>query len=149
MRQQGFQVVVGGQRPHSADAARELVEWTNPDVGGGNGMICYEFKGGTGSSSRKVSYEGGHDFTVGALVQANRCLKPDGLFLGAILGGDTLHELRDCLMQAELDLRGGVSPRLSGQLARPRCPHLHVLAVVPRQAREARHALIYFGDDRA
>jgi len=49
----------------------------------------------------------------GALVQANRCLKPDGLFLGAILGGDTLHELRDCLMQAELDLRGGVSPRLS------------------------------------
>lgn len=49
----------------------------------------------------------------GALVQANRCLKPDGLFLGAILGGDTLHELRDCLMQAELDLSGGVSPRLS------------------------------------
>ena len=49
----------------------------------------------------------------GALVQANRCLKPDGLFLGAVLGGDTLHELRDCLMQAELDLRGGVSPRLS------------------------------------
>ncbi len=49
----------------------------------------------------------------GALVQANRCLKPDGLFLGAILGGDTLHELRDCLMQAELDVRGGASPRLS------------------------------------
>lgn len=49
----------------------------------------------------------------GALVQANRCLKPDGLFLGAILGGDTLHELRDCLMQAELDLCGGASPRLS------------------------------------
>jgi len=49
----------------------------------------------------------------GALVQANRCLQPDGLFLGAILGGDTLHELRDCLMQAELDLCGGASPRLS------------------------------------
>ena len=49
----------------------------------------------------------------GALVQANRCLKPDGLFLGAILGGDTLHELRDCLMQTELDLCGGASPRLS------------------------------------
>jgi len=49
----------------------------------------------------------------GALAQANRCLKPDGLFLGAILGGDTLHELRDCLMQAELRLCGGFSPRLS------------------------------------
>lgn len=49
----------------------------------------------------------------GALVQANRCLKPDGLFLGAMLGGDTLHELRDCLMEAELEIRGGVSPRLS------------------------------------
>ena len=49
----------------------------------------------------------------GALVQAARCLKPDGLFLGAILGGDTLHELRECLMQAELDLSGGVSPRFS------------------------------------
>lgn len=49
----------------------------------------------------------------GALVQCQRCLKPDGLFLGAMLGGDTLHELRDCLMEAELELRGGVSPRLS------------------------------------
>ncbi len=49
----------------------------------------------------------------GALVQANRCLKPDGLFLGAMLGGDTLHELRDCLMEAELEIREGASPRIS------------------------------------
>lgn len=39
-------------------------------VGGGNGMIAYEFKAGTGTSSRKVRI-GGQDFTVGALVQAN------------------------------------------------------------------------------
>ncbi|MBC7477079.1 MAG: P1 family peptidase [Pseudorhodobacter sp.] len=39
-------------------------------VGGGNGMIAYEFKAGTGTSSRKVRV-GGQDFTVGALVQAN------------------------------------------------------------------------------
>ena len=38
--------------------------------GGGNGMIAYEFKGGTGTSSRKVALAG-QDFTVGALVQAN------------------------------------------------------------------------------
>lgn len=49
----------------------------------------------------------------GALVQANRCLKPDGLFLAAMLGGDTLHELRDCLMAAELEIRDGASPRFS------------------------------------
>lgn len=39
-------------------------------VGGGNGMICYQFKGGTGTASRKVAL-GGQDWTVGALVQAN------------------------------------------------------------------------------
>jgi NADH dehydrogenase [ubiquinone] 1 alpha subcomplex assembly factor 5 len=49
----------------------------------------------------------------GALMQANRCLKPDGLFLGAMLGGDTLHELRSCLLDAELEIRSGASPRLS------------------------------------
>lgn len=49
----------------------------------------------------------------GALIQICRALRPDGLFQGAILGGETLRELRDCLMQAELDISGGVSPRVS------------------------------------
>jgi NADH dehydrogenase [ubiquinone] 1 alpha subcomplex assembly factor 5 len=49
----------------------------------------------------------------GGLVQIARALKPDGLFLGAIFGGDTLHELRDVLMSAELELTGGASPRVS------------------------------------
>ena len=40
------------------------------NVGGGTGMICYEFKGGTGTASRKVADSAGQ-FTVGALVQAN------------------------------------------------------------------------------
>ncbi|MEC9329737.1 MAG: P1 family peptidase, partial [Pseudomonadota bacterium] len=39
------------------------------NVGGGTGMICYEFKGGTGSSSRQVAIDG-QNFTVAALVQA-------------------------------------------------------------------------------
>ena len=39
-------------------------------TGGGNGMISYEFKGGTGTASRRVSL-GGQEFTIGALVQAN------------------------------------------------------------------------------
>jgi NADH dehydrogenase [ubiquinone] 1 alpha subcomplex assembly factor 5 len=49
----------------------------------------------------------------GALIQANRALKPDGLFLGAILGGETLFELRRALMEAEEEVAGGFSPRMS------------------------------------
>ena len=41
------------------------------NTGGGTGMICHYFKGGTGSSSRVVPGEGGKEYTVGALVQAN------------------------------------------------------------------------------
>ena len=49
----------------------------------------------------------------GALLRARQCLKPDGLFLGAMLGGDTLHELRAVLTEAESDILGGASPRVS------------------------------------
>jgi len=49
----------------------------------------------------------------GALLQINLALKPDGLFLGAIPGGDTLHELRDSILTAEAELEGGAGPRIS------------------------------------
>jgi SAM-dependent methyltransferase len=49
----------------------------------------------------------------GALVQIKNALKPDGLFLAAVLGGETLKELRQCLMEAELKVTGGASPRVS------------------------------------
>jgi NADH dehydrogenase [ubiquinone] 1 alpha subcomplex assembly factor 5 len=49
----------------------------------------------------------------GCLVQIRQCLKPDGLFLAAMLGGDTLAELRQALMEAELAETGGASPRVS------------------------------------
>ena len=49
----------------------------------------------------------------GALIQIRSCLKPDGLFLGALLGGATLTELRQAFAQAEIATRGGVSPRVS------------------------------------
>jgi len=50
---------------------------------------------------------------VGQLIQARRALKPDGLFLGVLFGGTTLHELRTALAQAEADLTGGLSPRIA------------------------------------
>lgn len=49
----------------------------------------------------------------GALIQIRRALKPDGLFLAALLGGDTLIELRQSLLQAEEELEGGASPRVA------------------------------------
>jgi len=53
-----------------------------------------------------------NDF-VGALIQIRQALKPDGLFLAAMLGGSTLNELRTALTTAELELCGGAGPRVS------------------------------------
>ncbi|KAJ9069006.1 hypothetical protein DSO57_1022992 [Entomophthora muscae] len=49
----------------------------------------------------------------GILIQINRALKPDGLFLAALLGGDTLFELRTSIQLAEQERGGGLSPRVS------------------------------------
>jgi SAM-dependent methyltransferase len=49
----------------------------------------------------------------GFLVQARRILRPDGLFLGCLLGAGTLSELRDVLLTTESELTGGASPRVA------------------------------------
>jgi SAM-dependent methyltransferase len=49
----------------------------------------------------------------GTLVQVRRALKPDGLFLAALLAGDTLTELRRSFALAETELEGGVSPHVA------------------------------------
>ena len=49
----------------------------------------------------------------GALTQIRRALKPDGLFLGTLLGAATLKELRSVLTEAELAERGGAQARVS------------------------------------
>lgn len=49
----------------------------------------------------------------GVLVQARQALKPDGLFLAAILGPDTLRELRQSLLMAETEIEGGTSPHVA------------------------------------
>ncbi len=49
----------------------------------------------------------------GVLTQIRRALKPDGLLLAAMLGGDTLTELRQSFAAAEAELEGGVSPRVA------------------------------------
>jgi SAM-dependent methyltransferase len=49
----------------------------------------------------------------GVLAQIRRALRPDGLLLAAMIGGDTLTELRQCFAAAEAELEGGVSPRVA------------------------------------
>ncbi len=49
----------------------------------------------------------------GVLAQARRALKPDGLMLAAMLGGQTLHELRAALIGAEAEVAGGAGPRVA------------------------------------
>jgi hypothetical protein len=48
----------------------------------------------------------------GALIQMKRALKPDGLMLAIMPGGETLKELRFALTQAETEIHGGASPRV-------------------------------------
>src|SRR5262249_1339688 len=55
------------------------------NVGGGTGMICYEFKGGTGTASRKLPDKAG-GYTVGVLVQANHGARYQLLIAGVPVG---------------------------------------------------------------
>ena len=49
----------------------------------------------------------------GVMAQIRRALRPDGLLLAAIIGGDTLTELRQSFAAAEAEIEGGVSPRVA------------------------------------
>src|SRR5690606_15487835 len=55
------------------------------NVGGGTGMICYEFKCGTGTASRKLPPQAG-GYTVGILVQANHGRRPELRIAGVPVG---------------------------------------------------------------
>ena len=66
------------------EASSEPVQEGNS--GGGTGMICHWFKGGTGSSSRLVPADQGKTYTIGALVQANYGQMRDFKIAGAPIG---------------------------------------------------------------
>ena len=87
------------------------------NVGGGTGMICYEFKGGTGTSSRTV---GAH--TVGALVQANHgsrdWLTVQGVAVGRSLGADRLWERETGSIIVVLATDAPMMPHQLNRLAR-------------------------------
>ncbi len=84
------------------------------NVGGGTGMVCYEFKGGTGSASRLLPIDG-TGFTIAALVQANHGLRPWLTVLGQPIGAIMTE---DRLMPSE---QGSIIVVLATDL--PMAPH--------------------------
>jgi len=83
------------------------------------------FLGAVGELERLPAADGRLDLAVslyaleavsdlpGSLIQMRRALRGDGLLVAAMLGGDTLTELRQCLTAAESEILGGASPRVA------------------------------------
>lgn len=106
--------------------ARAAIDAATPGVvpegntGGGAGMVCYEFKGGTGTASRRIELVG-KGFTLGALVQANHGTRPwftvAGVPVGERMPEDRIpgleHETGSIIVILATDL-----PLLPGQLER-------------------------------
>ena len=83
-----------------AEHAKHAIDGARPgpvaegNVGGGTGMICYEFKGGTGTSSRKLEEKLG-GYTVGVLVQCN-CAGRSQLVIAGVPVGREIPENPAC-----------------------------------------------------
>ena len=81
---------INGQHVAESDVTEAINKAKSEEVqegncGGGTGMICYEFKGGTGTSSRMINIEG-EKFTIATLVQANHGIRPWLNVLGVPVG---------------------------------------------------------------
>lgn len=105
-----------GARPGCRLAGQQIghvttMDWQDADVTGDEEFLPFA----PSSFDLVVSCFGLHTVNdvPGALAQIKRALKPDGLFIAAFPGGETLLELRESMMQAEMSVRGGVSPRVA------------------------------------
>lgn len=115
---------------HGGFAARMVANRVTPDhlvrtdlaadllaAGDGDGLVADEeaLPFAPRSFDLAVSLLGLHwvNDLPGTLLQLRRAMRPDGLLLAAMMGGDSLHELRHALMEAEAAVEGGVSPRVS------------------------------------
>ncbi|MFL5552507.1 MAG: P1 family peptidase [Gemmatimonadaceae bacterium] len=85
---------------------------TEGNVGGGTGMICFGFKGGIGTSSRKLPVASG-GYTVGVLVQCNAGRRSE-LRIAGVPVGKEINDLRPC--------RNVVAPGQSPNAGPPPCP---------------------------
>ncbi len=71
------------------------------------------------------------DDLPGALIQIKRALKPDGVFMTGMMGGESLCELRAAIGHAEITIKGGISPRVAPMI------HLHDMAMLMQRAQFA------------
>ena len=81
------------------------------NVGGGTGMVCYEFKGGSGTASRRLAATAG-GYTVGVLVQCN-CGRRDFLRIAGVPVG---HEIQKGKVYSQLSGPGGVPTEDTGSI---------------------------------
>ncbi len=100
-----------------ATVFRAAPVWVGVGQGGGLGLVADEERQPFAPESfdlavSLLSLHAVNDLP-GTLVQLRRALKPDGLFLGCLLGGATLRELREALFVAEGEIMGGASPRVA------------------------------------
>ena len=82
----------------------------------------------------------------GALIQINRALKPDGLFMAAFPGGGTLYELRRALIDAEEELTGRVAPRVAPMIEVRDAGSLLQRASFAMPVADSDHFTITYGD---
>ena len=117
----------GSPGPHAAAAlaASGQVDWVVRVAPTAASLGSGRFLGAIGDLERLPVADGRLDLAVsllalqtvndlpGALVQMRRALKPDGLLIAAMIGGETLTELRQSLTIAESEVLGGASPRVA------------------------------------
>jgi SAM-dependent methyltransferase len=113
---------LGSPTAHAAMALRAsgksgFVVRAAPPEGGAGDLIADEealpFAGGRLDLIASVLALHSVNDLPGALIQIRRALKPDGLFIACLLGGDTLNELRTAFAAAEAEMEGGASPRVA------------------------------------
>lgn len=112
-----------GVRPHDFSALEPAAShWTRTalsaaELGGAPGVVADEemlpFAGPQFDLIVSVLSLHAVNDLPGVLLQIARALEPDGLFIAAMFGGETLHELRRALAVAESEIRGGISPRVA------------------------------------
>ncbi len=113
---------INGFHVKPEDVARALdTATTGPvaegSVGGGTGMICYEFKGGTGTSSRVLEKKTG-GYTIGALVQANHGRRAQLMIAGVPVGKEIPGTVYPKETGSIIIVVGTDAPLLPGQLKR-------------------------------
>ena len=98
-------------RPFAESWVRTGFAWDHPSVIADEELLPFA-DGSFDVVTSALSLHAVNDLP-GALVQIRRVLKPDGVFIAGLFGGETLHEMKLAFAAAEAEILGGASPRVS------------------------------------